>query len=355
MWLFFVLSLRFRDRFYISFIHLRPNQNQTMSQKRSLVNYAVITLKGLAMGAADVVPGVSGGTIAFIAGIYEELIATIDKLDTSFFKVWKKEGFKTAAEAYNLKFLGALFLGIGLSILSLAKLITFLLEEHPLLLWGFFFGLIVASILYIGSQIKSWNVGVVISGVIGIVVSYYITIAEPLSTGASYWFIFLSGFIAIIAMILPGISGSFILLLLGSYSIVLGTVRNFVDALLTLDFSALKDALLRLILFMLGCVTGLKAFSKVLTYLFKNYQNLTLALLTGFMIGALNKVWPWKEVLSYRTNSHGQQVPLLEKSILPQNFEGDPKIILVSVLAIIGFLTIFLLERFANSKQNNGI
>lgn len=326
-----------------------------MSEKRSLANYALVTLKGLAMGAADVVPGVSGGTIAFIAGIYEELISTIDKLDISLFKTWKKEGFSTMVETYNLKFLGALFLGIGLSILSLAKLITFLLDEHPLLLWGFFFGLIIASIVYVGGQIKSWNFGVIISGIIGVVVSYFITIAEPLSTGASYWFIFLSGFVAIIAMILPGISGSFILLLLGSYSIVLGTVRNFVDALLAFDVSALKDAAIKLLLFILGCIVGLKVFSKVLTYLFKNYQNLTLALLTGFMIGALNKVWPWKEVLTYRTNSEGHEVPLLEKSILPQNFDGDPKIILVIVLAIIGFLTIFLLERFANSKQKNGI
>lgn len=326
-----------------------------MSQNRSLLDYAVVTLKGLAMGAADVVPGVSGGTIAFIAGIYEELISTIDKLDISFFKFWKKNGFSNAAEEYNLKFLAALFLGVAISILSLAKLITYLLEEHPLLLWGFFFGLIVASIVYIGKQIKSYNLGVFIIGIAGIAISYYITIAEPLSAGASNWFIFLSGFIAIIAMILPGISGSFILLLLGSYAIVLGTVRNFVDGLIAMDFTAIKDAAIKLFLFMLGCIVGLKAFSKVLTYLFKNHQNLTLALLTGFMIGALNKVWPWKEILSYRTNSHGKQVALLEKSILPQHFDGDPKIILVIALAIIGFLTIFLLERFANSKQKNAI
>ncbi|MAW95101.1 MULTISPECIES: DUF368 domain-containing protein [unclassified Leeuwenhoekiella] len=326
-----------------------------MSQNRSLLNYAVITLKGLVMGAADVVPGVSGGTIAFIAGIYEELIKTIDNLDLGIFKVWRQQGFSKVVETYNLKFLGALFLGILISILSLAKLITFLLDHHPLLLWGFFFGLIVASIVYIGKQISSYTIGVFISGIIGIVVSYYITIAEPLSTQASYWFIFLSGFIAIIAMILPGISGSFILLLLGSYSIVLGTVRNFVDAILHFDFEVLKDAALKLLLFILGCIVGLKAFSRVLTYLFQNFQNLTLALLTGFMIGALNKVWPWKEVLSYRLNSEGHEVPLIERSILPQNFDGNPQIILVVALMIIGFLTIFLLERFAKAKNEHGI
>lgn len=302
------------------------------------------------MGAADVVPGVSGGTIAFIAGIYEELITTIDRLDTGFFKKWKQEGFKEAFRAYNIAFLVALFGGIAVSILSLAKLITYLLDVYPLLLWAFFFGLIIASILYIGKQITRWNVAVIIAGILGIIISYYITIAEPVQTPSSYFYIFLSGFIAIIAMILPGISGSFILLLLGSYAVILGTVQRFVDALLAVDWTTIKETLLKLGLFLLGCVVGLKVFSKGLTYLFKNYQNTTLSLLTGFMIGALNKVWPWKEVLSYRENSHGQEVPLLERSILPGNYEGDPQLLQVIVFAIVGFLTIFLLERFAQSK-----
>lgn len=305
------------------------------------------------MGAADVVPGVSGGTIAFIAGIYEELIETIDKLDMGFFKIWKKNGFKTAFRAYNISFLLALFGGVAVSILSLAKLITYLLDTYPLLLWAFFFGLIIASILYIGKQITRYNAGVIIAGILGIAISYYITIAEPVQTPSSYIFIFLSGFIAIIAMILPGISGSFILLLLGSYAVILGTVQRFVDSLMATDWPAVKDAFLRLLTFMLGCVVGLKVFSKALTYLFKNYQNITLSLLTGFMIGALNKVWPWKEILSYRENSHGQQVPLMEKSILPVHFDGDPKILWVLIFAIIGFLVIFLLERFANAKGKN--
>ena len=324
-----------------------------MPEKRSPLQFALVTLKGLAMGAADVVPGVSGGTIAFIAGIYEELINTIDNLDLAFFKVWKKEGFKKAFQTYNLGFLVALFLGIGISILSLAKLISYLLKEHPLLIWAFFFGLIIASIVYIGNQITSWNFGVIIAAIIGIVVSYYITIAEPINSPSSYWFVFLSGFIAIIAMILPGISGSFILLLLGSYVVILGTVKNFVDSLIHWDFDLFKDSIIKLGLFLLGCIVGLKVFSKALTYLFKHYQNLTLSLLTGFMVGALNKVWPWKDVLSYRIDSHGEKVPLLERSILPQNFEGDPQITMVIILAIIGFLTIFLLEKFANSKKNH--
>lgn len=305
------------------------------------------------MGAADVVPGVSGGTIAFIAGIYEELIETIDSLDIGFFKTWKKDGFKTAFRTYNISFLLALFGGIAISILSLAKLITYLLNTYPLLLWAFFFGLILASILYIGKQITRYNAVVIIAAILGIGISYYITIAEPVQTPNSYIFIFLSGFIAIIAMILPGISGSFILLLLGSYAVILGTVQRFVDGLMATDWPAVKDAFLRLLIFMLGCIVGLKVFSKVLTYLFKNYQNITLSLLTGFMIGALNKVWPWKKILSYSENSHGEQVPLMEKSILPAHFDGDPQILWVLVFAIIGFLVIFLLERFANAKGKN--
>ena len=324
-----------------------------MAEKRSLSQYVIITLKGLAMGAADVVPGVSGGTIAFIAGIYEELITTIDKLDTGFFKQWKKEGFSKAFTSYNIAFLVALFGGIALSILSLAKLITFLLHDYPLMLWGFFFGLIIASILYIGKQITHWGFGVILAGIIGIGFSYYITIAQPVQAPSSYLFIFISGFIAIIAMILPGISGSFILLLLGSYAIILGTVRNFVDGLLTMDWALIKTSFLKLGLFLIGCIAGLKVFSKALTYLFKNYQNLTLSLLTGFMIGALNKVWPWKEVLSYREDSHGEMVPMLEKSILPSSFEGDPKVLWVIIIAVMGFLTIFLLEKFAQTKEKH--
>lgn len=324
-----------------------------MQNNRSLLQYAMITLRGMAMGAADVVPGVSGGTIAFITGIYEELITTIDGLKLSFFKVWKKDGFKTAFKTFNLGFLCALFLGIIISVLSLAKLITYLLEEYPLLLWAFFFGLILASIWLIGKQISKWNTGVFLLGVIGIAVSYYITIAEPITGSSGYFFLLLSGFLAIIAMILPGISGAFILLLLGSYTLVLGTVEQLVDGLAQGDYNAVLLAVAKLATFMIGCVIGLKAFSKALTYLYVNYKDLTLALLTGFMIGALNKVWPWKEVLSYRTNSEGHEVPLLEKSILPQAFDGDPKLIAVIILAITGFLLIFIIEKLATKKPTD--
>jgi putative membrane protein len=321
-----------------------------MNQKSPL-QQVFLYLKGMAMGAADVVPGVSGGTIAFISGIYEELVSTIHNLNLKFFTVWKKKGFLTAWKIYNLKFLLILFGGVFTSILSLAKLISWLLENHPILVWSFFFGLIIASILYVGKQIKPWNSKIVLALLLACFGSYFITLAEPISSPESNWFILFSGFIAIIAMILPGISGSFILVLLGVYEVIINTINNLTSSLAQNDWALFSDSVLKLFSFAVGAVIGLKLFSGILTWLFKNYRNTTLAVLTGFMIGALNKVWPWKEVLTWRLNSSGEKVPLLEKSILPQNFEGEPQLFSAIFCVLIGFLTIFLLEQIAVKKS----
>lgn len=320
--------------------------------QRNFIQYLLITAKGLAMGAADVVPGVSGGTIAFISGIYEELITTIHNLDLGFFKIWKKEGFSKAWKHYNLSFLLTLFSGVLISILSLAKLITWLLEFYPIAVWSFFFGLVIASILYVGKQISKWRLVVVLALIIATVLSYLVTIAEPIGSPDSIWFLFLAGFIAIIAMILPGISGAFILLLMGAYTTVIGIITQLTEGISTLDTNLILNSLGKILIFGLGAIVGLKLFSKVLNWLFKHHKNLILAVLTGFMIGALNKIWPWKEVLQYRLNHAGEEVPFLERSTLPQNFDGNPQIILAVAFAIIGFLTIFLLERVAVKKQN---
>lgn len=315
--------------------------------KRNFLNLAVVTLKGIAMGAADVVPGVSGGTIAFISGIYEELIESIHKLDLGFFKLWKKEGVMKAWHGYNLSFLFALILGVLISILSLSKLITELLKTEPIMVWSFFFGLVLASILFVGKQITKWNWAVILAVIIGTVIAYWITLARPAAFSDSTWFLFLAGFVAIIAMILPGISGAFILLLMGAYTNVIGTVSDVTEGLAAGDWNLVGKSALKLFVFALGAITGLKVFSRILNYMFKHYKNITLAVLTGFMIGALNKIWPWKEVLQYRTNHKGVQVPLIEKSILPSDFSGDPKLIWALVLIAAGFLTIFLLERIS--------
>lgn len=306
--------------------------------KRSLKDYIIISLKGMAMGAADVVPGVSGGTIAFISGIYEELLNSISSFNFSLLKVFRKEGFKQVWKIVNGPFLLALFIGISVSVLSLAKLIATLLENHPIVIWSFFFGLVLASIIYIGKQITRWTIGSVLCLIFGGILAFYITTLNPMvSENSSPWFLFLAGMIAICAMILPGISGSFILVLLGAYKPVL-------NALNTRDF-------FNIIIFMFGAVLGLLTFSRILKWLFFTYKNYTLATLTGFIIGSLNKIWPWQEIISWRTNSKGVEVPFNTTSVSPFSFEGDSQLMMAILLAIIGFGLILLLEKLAVKKD----
>jgi putative membrane protein len=304
-------------------------------QQRNFIHYFVILLKGIAMGAADVVPGVSGGTIAFISGIYEELLSSISAINFKTLKLLKTTGFKATWKALNGNFLLSLVTGIFISVLSLAKLISWLLENHPILVWSFFFGLVLASILYIGKQITQWNALIVFGLLVGAAIAYYVTTLQPLiSENSSPLFLFLAGALAICAMILPGISGAFILVLLGAYKPVLEAIHNR-------DFKLIA-------ILGLGAIVGLLTFSKVLKWLFSNYKNYTLAVLTGFILGSLNKIWPWKETITWRLNSKGVNVPLNELSISPFSFEGDAQLTLAIALAIIGFALIILLEKLAN-------
>lgn len=296
----------------------------------------LLYLKGIAMGAADVVPGVSGGTIAFITGIYEELINSIKSINAEALKKLFKEGFGSFWNHINGTFLVVLFAGIITSVLSLAKGINYLLENQPVLVWSFFFGLIVASAWIIGRSIDRWTKGRIGGLVIGALIAYYITIVSPAHTSEAGWFVFLSGAIAICAMILPGISGSFILLLLGKYKYIIESLSEVrIDVIL---------------LFVAGCFIGLLSFARLLSWMFKHYKNLTIAILTGFMIGSLNKVWPWKQTVETYIDRHGIEVPLVEKSVLPKNFDGDPQIIWAVVLAIAGFLLIYILEKKGSEK-----
>lgn len=320
--------------------------------KRNFKDYLLVYGKGLFMGAADIVPGVSGGTIAFISGIYEELVETIHKLDFKFFKVWKSEGFLSAWKTYNLSFLLTLVLGIFTSIVAFANLILWLMDTYPIPVWAFFFGLILASIIYVAKQINRWTVKDMAGLVIASILSYLITIFEPMGTIESNFFLFFAGFIAIIAMILPGISGAFILILIGAYAGVMGIITQLSDGLVLMDFEMLGNALIKVLIFGIGAIVGLKSFSGILNWMFKNYKNLTLAVLTGFMIGALNKIWPWKEVLEYRINSSGKNVPFIEKSILPSQYSGDSQLFMAVIFVFIGFLIIFLIEFLANLKTN---
>ena len=305
---------------------------------RKIKDYIIVSLKGMAMGAAYVVPGVSGGTIAFISGIYEELLGSISNINLGILKKVKKEGFAKAWQALNGNFLLALFIGIFISIISLAKIIKYLLEHQPILLWSFFFGLVLASILYVGKQISKWNFITVLILAIGVFSAFYITTLNPLvSENSSLFFLFIAGALAICAMILPGISGAFILVLLGAYKPILTAV----------DQRDLKT----IAVVGLGAIIGLLSFSKVLKWLFANYKNYTLAALTGFIIGSLNKIWPWKETLTWRMNSKGVQVPLKEQSISPFTFDGDAQIGSALLLAILGFGLILFMEKLAGNKN----
>lgn len=288
------------------------------------------------MGAADVVPGVSGGTIAFISGIYEELIDSISKVNFRLLKIWQKEGFLAMWKAVNGNFLLSLVIGIGASVISLAKVIRHLLETQPILIWSFFFGLVLASIIYVARQITRWNLGAIIMLLLGALVAYFITTLTPQTADVTYPYVFLSGALAICAMILPGISGSFILLLLGMYKPVL-------DAIHFKDFGLI-------IVLGLGAVVGLLSFSKLLKWLFDHYENLTLAVLTGFIIGSLNKIWPWKEVIASEI-INGKRKILEEESVLPFNYQGEAQIGLALLLAAVGFIFIIFLEKMAMRKN----
>jgi len=304
---------------------------------RRLKDYILLFLKGVAMGGADVVPGVSGGTIAFISGIYEELLASIKAVNLENLKLLFKGKFKLFWKEINGGFLLAIFVGILTSVKSLATLIIFLKENYPIQLWSFFWGLIMISSIVVLRQITRWNAGIVLSAIIGILIAYGITSLTPAHTSDSPLMILGSGVLAISAMILPGISGAFILLILGKYEFIISAVSE-------LNFFVLG-------IFAAGCLLGLVSFVRIISWLLSKYHNAAVALLAGFMMGSLNKLWPWKQVLEYRINRHGDQVPFIEKNILPTDFYqitgNDPVFIQALLYMAVGFFIIVILEKIA--------
>lgn len=335
--------------------------------QRRNIDYLLISLKGIAMGAADAVPGVSGGTIAFISGIYEELIETISNINLSLFKVLKRDGILAFWKALNGSFLFALLIGIVVSFITFMRLAKYLIEYHPVLIWSFFFGLIIASIYFVGKQIKKWHLGSISALIIGAVVAYAITLIPSSANNEQPLFLFIAGALAICAMILPGISGSFILVVLGAY-------KTLSDAFHDFDIK-------RILIFASGALVGLLSFSHVLKWLFKNFHNVTLALLTGFIFGSLNKVWPWKitetvmiketgKIKQFSDISELGNLTLYQQQLM--DFESlkivsersvsafqyselnnnvDPQWLFAILLMVAGFLTIFILEKLGS--QNN--
>lgn len=293
---------------------------------RSFKDYAMLMLKGMGMGAADVVPGVSGGTIAFIAGIYDELINSIKSINRESLTMLFTGKFKAFAKKINAPFLLALISGIAISVFSLAKLITWLLTEQPILIWAFFFGLVLASTWFVMKDIREWNVKTISTFIAGAAIAYYITVATPADTPSNLLFIFCCGAIAICAMILPGISGSFILVLLGKYFYIMDAVKTF-DIVILAVFGA-------------GAFIGITTFSRVLSFTLKRFRNMTLAMLTGFMLGSLNKVWPWKETTEMTING---ETFAAESNILPNVYVAEA----LGLMAI-GFASVYILEKLSN-------
>ncbi|WP_397378914.1 DUF368 domain-containing protein [Pseudomonas sp.] len=300
--------------------------------KKSLLLFA----KGVAMGAADVVPGVSGGTVAFITGIYDDLLRSIASVPAAL-ALFLRGRIVEAWKAANATFLLILLLGIMTSIMSLARVITYLLVEHPIPVWSFFFGLILVSTHLVVREVQRWNASRVFSLLLGVAFAYWITVASPLQWGHDPLSLFLAGAIAICAMILPGISGSFILVLMGLYGFVLNAVKG-------LDLAVL-------LIFASGCLVGLVSFAGILRWLLVRWRDLTLTFLTGLMIGSLNKIWPWKQTLTWRTDSQGEQVPALQSNLWPEQFAQvsgqDPQLLWAIGLAVAGVLLVLGLEWLA--------
>ena len=304
---------------------------------KNLAGYILLYLKGIAMGGADVVPGVSGGTIAFITGIYQKLLTSIKNIDLEALQLLKEFDIKALWEHINGTFLVVLFGGIATSVLSLAKLITFLLENFPIQVLAFFFGLIIISALIILREIKKWDFGVIIAILVGTAIAYFITATTPAETPDAPWFMFIAGAVAICAMILPGISGSFILLLFGKYEYVMSAIKDF----------RIAD----LIFLAMGCVVGILSFARLVNWLFNKFHNLTIGLLAGFMIGSLNKVWPWKETIETYIDRHGEIKPLYQINVLPNQFlekSGSEPFFLEAIgFAAFGFLLVLGIDRLA--------
>jgi len=308
---------------------------------RTLKDYLVVGLKGIAMGAADVIPGVSGGTIAFITGIYEELINSIKSINATNLKLLLKFQFKEFWQAVNGNFLLVLFSGIAFSFLSLAKVMLFLVHNYPIQVWAFFFGLVLASVWYVISQIEKIQWKQMLSFVVGAVIAYFITEQSPAETPNELWFIFLCGAIAICVMILPAMSGGFILLLLGKYFYMM-------EALSTLNLKVIG-------VFIAGAIVGIISFSNVLSWLLARYRNITLSLLGGFMFGSLNKIWPWKQTLETFVDRHGVVQPLVQKNILPHTYEqltGNSHLIGAIALFLLGVSIVFVIEFIANKLKS---
>jgi len=306
-------------------------------------NYLVLFLKGIGIGAANVIPGVSGGTIALITGIFEKLIDSLKSFDITAFRLLIKGEFRKFSKHVNLDFLLMVFVGIFVSILTFAKLFEFLFLDYPVYVWSYFFGLILASVYFVGKTIHKYTLPTIVTFLVGTSLALIITFLSPGSKNDHFLYLFLCGIVAVCSMILPGLSGSFILILMGNYELV------FIEAVNNMDMTILLPVVM-------GAIFGLIAFSHVLSWILRNYKDQTISLLTGFILGSLFTLWPWKRTVyqldsmgEIVTKTDGTQVIQAYERVIPQSFNTE--VILALMLMLVGVLTITLLEKIA-VKEN---
>jgi len=316
-------------------------ENAAPREQRNLRAWAGLWLRGIAMGIAELVPGVSGGTIAFITGIYRELLATIRAYDHQWLVLLLRGQWRAAWQQGNVGFVLVLLFGMASSLVSLAAVVQWLFVAHEILVWSFFFGLITASVIFIGHAVAPWNSTRSLLALLGLVLGMTVSQVGGLPPADGAWLTLASGALAICAWILPGVSGSFILLILGQYQRVIRAISE-----LDLGFLAV---------FSMGCVLGLLLFSRLLTWLLRHYYEATLALLCGVMAGSLQRLWPWQQVQSYYLDSEGGAVMLRGRPLLPWHFEdyyGDDALLLSAILAALaGMAVVLLLDRASRSSR----
>lgn len=304
--------------------------------------HIIFALKGFAMGAANVIPGVSGGTIALITGIFERLILAIKSFDAVAIKLFFTGKIKDFIKHTDLYFLISVFFGMIVSVVSLAKLLEFLFAAYPVFVWSFFFGLILASVYYVGKTIEKWKISVIITFIIGAAFAVLISMLNPATQNDSFWYLIICGVVAICSMILPGLSGSFVLILLGNYELVM------IQAVSNFDFHILIPVAI-------GAVVGLIAFSHILSWIFKKYKDQTIAILTGFILGSLSILWPWKDAI-YKIDVNGDYILNKGERIiqgyskfLPESFTNE--VIIAILLMIVGIISIAVIEKLANHNN----
>ena len=328
---------------------------------RAKKDYFLIALKGFTMGAANVIPGVSGGTIALVTGIYQELLNSLKSFDKKALKLLLNNDYSSLLKHLNFQFLLALGSGIALSIFTLAKVFAYLLEVHPTQIWAFFFGLILASVYYVGKTVEKWNLSTSLFFVLGALIAFIIALINPSpSPNGNYLFVFFCGIIGISGMLLPGLSGSYILMLLGNYKLLMVDSINALSSALKMsisgDFSYLNntsqiEGLIHFGLFLLGSIFGMVSFSQVIAWIFKKYKNSTISILTGFVFGSLVIIWPWKNTLTdpNNLNRHGEEIIIGYQRYIPTTLDTATLIAFACIIA--GVTCIWAVEKMAE-KQN---